>query len=206
MSGPSALERGYRRLLAFYPQAFRREHEEEMLAVLLAGARPGQQRAGLAEVVNLITCGLRMRLRSRWVVAAALPCAAAIAMLGYTLVGPQAYASTAAVTVTAPAGTGQTQQTPGGAVETATINLDTEAQRVTSETVTMLAAHLMHSSLALSQLSRRVTVSVPRNSAVLDITCHAPTATEAHACAKAFAKAYVQTRDASLRRQASRYR
>jgi hypothetical protein len=37
MSDPPALERGYRRLLAWYPRAFRREHEEEMLAVLLAG-------------------------------------------------------------------------------------------------------------------------------------------------------------------------
>jgi hypothetical protein len=63
MSGPLALERGYRRLLAWYPRTFRRVHEEEILAVLLAGARPGQRRPGLAEAVNLITCGLGMRLR-----------------------------------------------------------------------------------------------------------------------------------------------
>jgi hypothetical protein len=65
MSGPPARERGYRRLLAWYPRAFRRAHEEEMLAVLLAAARPGQQRPGLAETVNLIISGLGVRLRGR---------------------------------------------------------------------------------------------------------------------------------------------
>ena len=44
MSDATQLERGYRRLLAFYPTAFRREHEQEMLAVLLAGAAEGQRR------------------------------------------------------------------------------------------------------------------------------------------------------------------
>jgi hypothetical protein len=58
MSDPSAPERSYRRLLAWYPQGFRREHEEELLAVLLAGARPGQRRPGLAEAVNLMISGL----------------------------------------------------------------------------------------------------------------------------------------------------
>jgi hypothetical protein len=52
MSDP-ALERRYRRLLAWYPAALRREREEEMLAVLLAGARPGQRRPGLPESINL---------------------------------------------------------------------------------------------------------------------------------------------------------
>jgi len=38
VSDSTQLERRYRRLLAFYPKAFRREHEQEMLAVLIAGA------------------------------------------------------------------------------------------------------------------------------------------------------------------------
>jgi hypothetical protein len=37
------LERRYRRLLRCYPPAFRRAHAEEMLAVLLDGARDGQR-------------------------------------------------------------------------------------------------------------------------------------------------------------------
>jgi hypothetical protein len=36
----AGLERGYQRLLACYPRSFRDEHGEELLAVLLASARP----------------------------------------------------------------------------------------------------------------------------------------------------------------------
>ena len=63
MSEPAALERGYRRLLACYPQPFRSEQGEEVLAVLMAGARPGQRRPGLAEAADVIKSALRMRLR-----------------------------------------------------------------------------------------------------------------------------------------------
>ncbi len=59
---PVRLERGYRRLLACYPRAYRRENEEEILAVLLACARDGQQRPGLAESADLIKGAMRMRL------------------------------------------------------------------------------------------------------------------------------------------------
>jgi hypothetical protein len=49
MTDSPRLERGYRRILACYPRAFRQESEEEILAVLLATAQPGQQRVGPAE-------------------------------------------------------------------------------------------------------------------------------------------------------------
>ncbi|MFE9914207.1 hypothetical protein ACFYPG_03530 [Micromonospora sp. NPDC005553] len=62
MSGDE-LERGYRRLLAVYPWEHRRVYEDEMLAVLLAGARPGQRRPDAADVRNLVGAGLRARLR-----------------------------------------------------------------------------------------------------------------------------------------------
>lgn len=65
MTGQTALERGYRRLLSWYPRAFRHEQGDEMLAVLLAGARGGQRRPGAAERVNLVLNGLRLRLRGR---------------------------------------------------------------------------------------------------------------------------------------------
>lgn len=202
MSGPSGLERGYRRLLAWYPRAFRRENEEEMLAVLLAGARPGQQRPGLADAANLIACGLGMHLRRRWVVAAALPCAVAIGLVAYTLTAPRSYMATAAV-LTAPARTDNAQQAAAGpVVQAATVNLDTEARRVVSEPVTLLAARLIHSSLPPSQLRSGISVSVPVDSAVLDITCHASTAAAAAACANAFAEAYVQTRNAARSKHA----
>jgi hypothetical protein len=57
------LERGYRRLLACYPASFRRESEDEILAVLLDTARDSQRRVGLAESADLIRGALRMRLR-----------------------------------------------------------------------------------------------------------------------------------------------
>lgn len=64
MSSSTHLERRYRRLLAFYPAAFRREHEEEILSVLMDGAAEGQQRPGLAESVNLLTHAISMRWAS----------------------------------------------------------------------------------------------------------------------------------------------
>jgi len=42
MNQSARLERRYRRLLAWYPRAFRRENEDEILAVLLACAQDGQ--------------------------------------------------------------------------------------------------------------------------------------------------------------------
>jgi hypothetical protein len=63
MTESAGLERGYRRLLAVYPQSFRREHEDEMLGVLMACAGPGQRRPRLAEAVDVIRGALGMRLR-----------------------------------------------------------------------------------------------------------------------------------------------
>ena len=62
MSDSADLERRYRRLLACYPRAFRGEHEQEILAVLMAGADEGQQRPRLGEAANLIEHALWMRL------------------------------------------------------------------------------------------------------------------------------------------------
>jgi hypothetical protein len=62
MSDGADLERRYRQLLAGYPRAFRREHEQEILAVLMAGAGEGQRRPGLGEAANLVKYALWMRL------------------------------------------------------------------------------------------------------------------------------------------------
>jgi len=92
MSGPARLERGYRRLLACYPRAYRRENEEEILMVLLACARNGQRRPGLAESADLLKGAMRMRL---WPAARAprtvqtavwLMCAGLAAQLAYLIV------------------------------------------------------------------------------------------------------------------------
>jgi hypothetical protein len=63
MTDQENLERAYRRLLAWYPRAFRRENGQEILAVLLACAPDGQRRPGLAQAADLIRSGLWMRLR-----------------------------------------------------------------------------------------------------------------------------------------------
>ncbi len=63
MSDSAILERRYRRLLACYPRAYRREHEQEILSVLMAGAGDGQQRPRLGEAVDLIRSAIWMRLR-----------------------------------------------------------------------------------------------------------------------------------------------
>jgi hypothetical protein len=63
MTDSAGLERRYRRLLACYPRAFRRENEQEILAVLMDSAQDGRRRPGLAESADLIRGALRMRLR-----------------------------------------------------------------------------------------------------------------------------------------------
>jgi hypothetical protein len=62
MSEQTTLERGYRRILAWYPRSFRRDNEDEILSVLLDTAAEGQARVGLPEAWDLIRGGLRMRL------------------------------------------------------------------------------------------------------------------------------------------------
>ena len=66
MSGQAAdterLERGYRRLLACYPRSFRRDNEDEILAVLMATAEVGRTRVGLAEAAELTRGAVGVRL------------------------------------------------------------------------------------------------------------------------------------------------
>jgi hypothetical protein len=63
MTDQEHLERAYRRLLGWYPRAFRDQNGPEVLAVLLAGAPDGKDRPGLAESADLIRSGLWLRLR-----------------------------------------------------------------------------------------------------------------------------------------------
>ncbi|MEV6030473.1 hypothetical protein AB0L65_04960 [Nonomuraea sp. NPDC052116] len=59
----SPLEARYRRLLACYPRDHRERHEEEMIGVLLAGARPGQTRPHPADAADLLWGALRVHVR-----------------------------------------------------------------------------------------------------------------------------------------------
>ncbi|GAB7193132.1 hypothetical protein NUM3379_38410 [Kineococcus sp. NUM-3379] len=61
MSGaPSPLERSYRRVLRWYPPRYRREREDELVAVLLQAAAPGRHRATAAERADLLLAGSRL--------------------------------------------------------------------------------------------------------------------------------------------------
>jgi len=62
-SESASLERGYRRLLAWYPKWFRLQNTEEILAVLMACAQEGQTRPSLEAAVDLLKGAARMRLR-----------------------------------------------------------------------------------------------------------------------------------------------
>jgi hypothetical protein len=64
-SGSAGLERGYRRRLAWYPRWFRRENEDEILAVLLACAQDGQRRPSLEASFDLLKGAARMWMRPR---------------------------------------------------------------------------------------------------------------------------------------------
>jgi hypothetical protein len=59
------LERSYRRRLAWYPRWFRRENEDEILAVLLACAGDDQTRPGREATFDLLKGAARMWMRPR---------------------------------------------------------------------------------------------------------------------------------------------
>jgi hypothetical protein len=63
MTDAADLERRYRRLLKCFPARYRREHEQEILSVLMAGATDGQRRPGLADSADLVMSAIFMRWR-----------------------------------------------------------------------------------------------------------------------------------------------
>jgi hypothetical protein len=63
VSDVASLEREYRRWIRVYPRSFRRTHEAEILAVLLAAAEAGKRRPDVMERLDLLRSALWMRLR-----------------------------------------------------------------------------------------------------------------------------------------------
>jgi hypothetical protein len=63
MGDSTELERRYRRLVACYPRGFRRDHERELLSVLMDCSGDGQERPGLIESADLIKSAAWMRVR-----------------------------------------------------------------------------------------------------------------------------------------------
>jgi capsular polysaccharide biosynthesis protein len=134
-------------------------------------------------------------LRRRWLVIVAFAVVGLVGAFAYVTVAPKTYTSTAAVYVAA-TGADQGNQIANSRTG-GQVNLDTEAQFVTSGTVATIAARQLHSPLKPWALSKQVTVLVPPNSEILDISCNASSAQAAADCANAFASAYLQNRSAS---------
>ena len=129
-------------------------------------------------------------IRRRWFVVLVSMAICLGGGLAYLQVAPKTYVSTAKVLVT---GTSDASVAEGSRTTDA-INLDTEAQLVKSADVAGLARTDLGSPLLAIQLARRVSVSVPPNTTVLDIAFADSTKKGAAAGANAFAEAYLANR------------
>ncbi len=110
----------------------------------------------------------------------------------YLLVAPKAYIATASVYVT-PLG-GVSDNAVDGARLNSGVNLDTEAQLVTSQAVSSRAKVILQTPEIVGQLVQNVQVAVPPNTNVLRISFTAGSAEEARDGAAAYAAAYLENR------------
>lgn len=133
-------------------------------------------------------------LRAGWWLILALTAVGVLAGAAVAALSPTVYESTTSVLVLP---TGQQDANAAGGRTHGAVNLDTEAQLVTSTAVAGRARALLHTSTPAAGLAAGVSVSVPPNSTVLDITYSAPTAAGAQAGSHAFATAYLANRTAS---------
>ncbi|MFT4220208.1 MAG: hypothetical protein QM611_06790 [Microbacterium sp.] len=121
--------------------------------------------------------------------------AALVGATVFTALSPRTYESSTSVLV-APVSTGADVDIENGRTK-GTINLDTEAQIVRSVALADEVADMLDSDLSPRKLAESVSVTVPANSQVLDITFEGPTADEAMAGAKTYAEAYLDQRRTS---------
>jgi capsular polysaccharide biosynthesis protein len=129
-------------------------------------------------------------LRRRWWIVVLLAGIGLIGAGAYVKAAPKAYTATASVYVSATAA--NNNQALGRT--SGPVNMDNEAQIAQSQTVAALAARQLNTSLTPQELVKRVSVAVPPNTTVLDISCTQPTRHEAQACANDFASAYLTNR------------
>ena len=178
-----SLERGYRRLLAFYPAEYRRVHAEEMLAVLMTAAPDGQRRPGLAETADLIAGALRVWCQpSRGGMAG---WRATLALVGtFTTLGLLAGIAFAAVNpplVTSTATVAIQPSSPGEAYSATDTN---------SRPVLERAAHNVSPAISLQALQRQVQISHASGKIVV-ISARAATAAQAARTASVVAQSYI---------------
>lgn len=139
--------------------------------------------------------------RRWWIVLTGLVAGALVGLVVMFLVPPN-YSASANVLVSPVDVPGQNTNVAGGRTNGA-INLDTEAQLVTSATVADDAKKLMKSDESASTLADRVSVSVPPNSSVLTIEYTARTPDDAARGAHYFALAYLANRKSTAEQKAA---
>src|SRR6266700_1742371 len=190
------LEAGYRRLLALYPARYRRVQQEEILAMLMTAARPGQRRPGLADALDLVAGAVRVRCQPArqgepsWrrvlAVAAAATLAGLLAGLAFAARNPPPHTSTELVVIssTGPSG-GRAQAT------------------ATSRAVLERAARRIGPALSEQSLQREVQVSLVTDR-ILRFSVRAFPARQALRAVKAIALSYLTEvyRHADPRQQA----
>jgi capsular exopolysaccharide synthesis family protein len=103
---------------------------------------------------------------------------------------PKTYTSVALIQVKS---VGEDESVANGRT-TGTLNLDTEAQLVTSNDVATRAKDLLRTNTSTRDLAKKVTVTVPPNTSVLSIGFDGSSPTAAQAGAQAFADAYLADR------------
>lgn len=110
----------------------------------------------------------------------------------YLLVAPKTYIATETVVVSPVGGAGD--NVVEGARVISEINLDTEAQMVTSQRVSSRAATLLQTAEPVGQLVQRVSVEVPPNTNVLRISFTGSSPDQAKSGAHAYALGYLDNR------------
>lgn len=138
-------------------------------------------------------------LRRRWRLVALGVLVGLVGALGALYALPKTFTSTASVMVLP---TGEDGAVQGGRTSSP-VNLDTEAQIVQSTVVSQLALESMDDPIETStrELAKHVTVTVPPNTSVLNISFDAPTRESARDGARTYAQAYLENREAIAERR-----
>lgn len=136
-------------------------------------------------------------LRRRWWIVVAVTCIGTLAAAGYVVKSAKQYTATASIFVNANAAT--STQAVGSRTAGIAVNMDNEAQVATSNAVAAPAAQALHTTMSPAQLVKRVSVIVPANTTLLDISCSGPTARWAASCAQTFANSYLNYRETTAK-------
>jgi capsular polysaccharide biosynthesis protein len=133
-------------------------------------------------------------LRRRWWIVLVLAIIGLVLAAGYVKEAHKVYSASALVYVNA---TVANTSSVSGARTTGSVDMDSQAQLVQSSNVVQAVKKLLQSPLTEAQLSKKVTVTVPANSQVLQIACQASTGDLAASCANDFAKEFISTQSAA---------